>query len=247
MSKYLLILGIGHVLGDYYFQTDKMAKEKDEYFAGVVKHSLAYTAGILIAILPVINFGLAKWAAVYTLSHFAIDAAKFGLLKTGKVKKSANLFIADQCAHMICIFVTAYILYASRCGLSEFALISSIQQALGISKERIARWLLAIMVINKPVNIFIQVVLAEMKPEAAAGSNAAVDRNTGKWIGSIERLIMLLLMAMGQYTAMGLVLLAKTIAGYDRIAKDRVFGERYLVGTLLSTASVVVCKVVLGV
>ena len=39
----------------------------------------------------------------------------------------------------------------------------------------------------------------------------------------------------GQYSAVGLVLTAKSIARYDRISKDQSFAEYYLLGTLLST------------
>ena len=56
---------------------------------------------------------------------------------------------------------------------------------------------------------------------------------------------MLLFIAMNQYTAMGMVLTAKSIARYDQITKEQTFAEYYLIGTLLSTASVVICKVIL--
>jgi hypothetical protein len=41
---------------------------------------------------------------------------------------------------------------------------------------------------------------------------------------------------------MGVVLTAKSIARYDRISKDQGFAEYYLLGTLMSTACVVLCK-----
>ena len=37
--KYILILGIGHLLGDFYFQNEKIAKKKDEKMTGVLVHS----------------------------------------------------------------------------------------------------------------------------------------------------------------------------------------------------------------
>ena len=67
----------------------------------------------------------------------------------------------------------------------------------------------------------------------------------GRKIGSIERLIMLMFIAMNQYAAMGLVLTAKSIARYDKITKNERFAEYYLLGTLLSTASVVLCKILI--
>ena len=38
--KYLLILLIAHVLGDFYFQTEKMTKSKEEQYTGILIHSL---------------------------------------------------------------------------------------------------------------------------------------------------------------------------------------------------------------
>lgn len=38
ITKYLLILGIGHLLGDFYFQNDETAMNKDEKYGGVLVH-----------------------------------------------------------------------------------------------------------------------------------------------------------------------------------------------------------------
>ena len=56
---------------------------------------------------------------------------------------------------------------------------------------------------------------------------------------------MLIFLALNQYAALGLVLTAKSIARYDKIAKDEQFAEYYLLGTLLSTLCVVLCKVII--
>ena len=56
---------------------------------------------------------------------------------------------------------------------------------------------------------------------------------------------MLMFIAMDQYAAMGLVLTAKSIARYDKITKDEKFAEYYLLGTLLSTACVFFCKIII--
>lgn len=46
---------------------------------------------------------------------------------------------------------------------------------------------------------------------------------------------MVLFISLEQYSAVGLVLTAKSIARYDRITKEQDFAEYYLLGTLLST------------
>lgn len=243
------MLGIGHILGDFYFQTDKMAQEKDERLTGVIKHSIEYTLSMLLVILPIVNRDLIKWVLLYSTSHFVIDAIKYKLLDAKKIKKTAKLFIIDQCLHIVCIFAIAYMMHAYSCRLSHFAIVDSIQQAFGLSKEIVARWILAILIIHEPANILIQNILKGLKSEntteTSTGDKTVTDLKAGRKIGSIERLIMLLFIAMDQYTAMGMVLTAKSIARYDQITKEQSFAEYYLIGTLLSTACVVVCKVIL--
>lgn len=71
------------------------------------------------------------------------------------------------------------------------------------------------------------------------------DNNVGRVIGTVERVIMLILIYMDQYSAIGLVLTAKSIARYDRITKDEKFAEYYLLGTLISAGIVIACAVLL--
>ena len=64
-------------------------------------------------------------------------------------------------------------------------------------------------------------------------------------IGTVERTIMLMLMYMNQYSAIGLVLTAKSIARYDKITRDEKFAEYYLLGTLISAGIVILCVALL--
>ena len=70
--------------------------------------------------------------------------------------------------------------------------------------------------------------------------------NAGRFIGTIERFIMLVFISLGQYAAIGLVLTAKSIARYDKIAKVPEFAEYYLLGTLLSTMAVVITSFIIS-
>lgn len=56
----------------------------------------------------------------------------------------------------------------------------------------------------------------------------------GRAIGTLERWIMTIFLTLGQYSAMGLTLTAKSIARFSRIEKDPAFAEYYLLGTLYS-------------
>lgn len=108
----------------------------------------------------------------------------------------------------------------------------------------VARWILAIFLLHTPSNILIQNVLSGYRPKKENSGLIEIDNKAGRKIGTIERLIMIMFISMNQYAAMGLVLTAKSIARYDKITKDEKFAEYYLLGTLISTACVVACKVI---
>jgi Na+/serine symporter len=83
----------------------------------------------------------------------------------------------------------------------------------------------------KPANIMIKRLLDRYKPAEETPSQG---KNAGAFIGTLERIIMLALLSVGQYSAIGLVLTAKSVARYNKIAEEKNFAEYYLLGTLLS-------------
>ena len=62
----------------------------------------------------------------------------------------------------------------------------------------------------------------------------------GRLIGTIERVIILFFLLIQQYSSIGLVLTAKSIARYNKISENQEFAEYYLLGTLLSTICVII-------
>lgn len=90
-----------------------------------------------------------------------------------------------------------------------------------------------ILLIHKPANILIANILGTYKPSEDQSVDG--DKKAGRLIGTLERIIMTIFLSIGQYSAVGLVLTAKSIARYDKISKDQVFAEYYLLGTLLSS------------
>ena len=70
------------------------------------------------------------------------------------------------------------------------------------------------------------------------------DRKAEEYIGTVERIIMLIFIYINQYSAIGLVLTAKSIARYERITKEEHFAEYYLLGTLISTLIAIIVSFV---
>ena len=251
MINYLLLLGIGHFLGDFYFRNEKDdshkssdAKSRNTGYAEVILHSLKYAAAMILTIIPVWSADMFLAAVYVFLAHFAIDTIKYLVVAKRKIRESGRIFIADQFMHMFSIFAIAYILYTWHFTIGHREFISDILKAFGYAPVQVGRWILACLVIHVPVNTLIQRVLGPYKRKEKDGVIRS-DNRAGRKIGTIERLIMLIFLALNQYAALGLVLTAKSIARYDKIAKDEQFAEYYLLGTLLSTLCVVLCKVII--
>lgn len=200
-KEYLLLLLIGHILGDFYTQTVKIAKRKNVRLKWVFIHCLIYFITIFMVSIPVMSIDILILDVATSILHALIDIAKY-LYLSRKKKETTN-----------------------------------------ISGMLIGKWLLSLLIIHKPANILIQNLIGAYKPKAKDIEFKA-DNNIGRIIGTAERTIMLMLIYLNQYSAIGLVLTAKSIARYDRISKDEKFAEYYLLGTLISTGIVIACSII---
>lgn len=149
-------------------------------------------------------------ATIYSsIIHFIIDSAKYYLLKTKIISKSKKTFIIDQMLHILSILILSYIIYCQSFKISHISIIFDIFDSSGINKNLFLRWILCILILHIPTNILIQNLLTGHKPKEKNNNLIVIDNMAGRKIGSIERLIMLMFIAMNQYAAMGLVLTAK--------------------------------------
>jgi hypothetical protein len=57
----------------------------------------------------------------------------------------------------------------------------------------------------------------------------------GKWIGILERIIILVFLFMNQMVSIGFIVAIKSIARF-KMMENKIFAEYYLLGTLLSVA-----------
>ncbi len=249
-KEYFLLLLLGHVLGDFYIQTGKMAEKKEKSLRWVLIHCFCYWAMMLLISLPILSWKIAFAATVATILHLIIDVIKFAY-KSWKVKKGKmtltvkrNVFFVDQIAHCICLFGITYWIIGSKVPIIEWKRFKDFFDIIGVSEGLMLSWILALFVIHKPANIVIQKLLMIYKPESR-DQNKKKDNNAGRFIGTVERIIMLIFISIGQYASIGLVLTAKSIARYDRISKEKDFAEYYLLGTLISTVIVIVCSFII--
>ena len=243
-SVFTILLCV-HLLGDFYFQTQKMADKKQSQFFWTVCHCLIYGAcsGLLFCFfLPGMKL---RYILAFISAHAVIDIVKYAVCRflrnrhqsTGLIESPCgrrNVFLTDQAVHLITILWISYWLGETEITLLYRDGLGILFDSFNMPEAIFLKWVAVLLLIHKPVNILIANILSGYKPSGKQDPEGA-DRNAGRMIGTLERIIMVIFISIGQYSAVGLVLTAKSIARYDRISKDQAFAEYYLLGTLLST------------
>lgn len=231
-----------HMIGDYYLQTNTLAEEKIRSKGKLYQHGLIYLLASCICILPIYSPKLLLAAVLFSISHFIIDFIKFTYIKRYlryeyPAEKERLLYLWDQFFHIACIFVVAYIWADQNFEFAVMPGMENVFDTIGMPFESFLLWVTAFLFIWKPANITIKQLLCVHRP--CDEEDKTANKQTGGFIGLLERLIILILLSINQYSAIGLVLTAKSIARYNRIAEDQEFAEYYLLGTLLSTVIVI--------
>lgn len=239
---YLLLLMMGHILGDFYTQTSKISQNKERSIKWVMVHNVLYFFTFIMVSMPIISREILILDIAVSFLHALIDIIKYWYIK--KVDMNKSLFFVEQGIHILCLCVIACVWTMNNVPIRMFPVVANLFEVTDVSKVLLCKWILGLLLIHKPANIIIQKMLGPHKPEEKK-SGEKNDRNIGRLIGTTERAIMLMLMYMNQYSAIGLVLTAKSIARYDKITRDEKFAEYYLLGTLISAGVVIICATLL--
>lgn len=241
-KELIMLLLLSHTLADFYFQTESIAKNKEKSFKYIVFHSLIYGIVNLLTIKFIFNEFENIYLWIIVISHFVIDSLKFLLKKNNYIKKHEScIFIIDQIAHFTVLIILSCMIANSKQLYNYRSILINISNIMGFSVQTIIAVILQILLIHKPINIFIVHMMKSYKPVEKKSKNTI---KTGRMIGTIERMIMLFFLSIQQYSSVGLVLTAKSIARYDKISKDQQFAEYYLLGTLLSTLCVLIISLI---
>jgi len=227
--SFFLVLIIAHVLGDFYFQSNKLAEKKQKDYRFVLLHSLLYFAALCICIIPFWSISLFVTILVLAVAHLITDSCKFTWCK--RHEHSYIAYFVDQVIHVVCIAAASAHLTYNDYMLSMLpTLEDSLTMVIG-DPEKTFFWVGLTLLILKPANVTIKQLTDRFKP---TDDNESSKENAGALIGSLERLIAILFISIGQYAAIGLILTAKSVARYNKISESKQFAEYYLLGTLAS-------------
>lgn len=242
MLKYtFIVLLMIHVLSDFYSHIFKDTDEKNIY--EILIHVLEYTVSFIIIVKTVMPGLFWKYIWALVIGHGILEGVMFAYENHGKkgehFQSTRKALIVKQLIYIAIIFVILYSIEGTDILLLYNGGIRNLCETLGISETAMLDWSIKLLIIHKPVNVLISNILSEFRPKEE--ENIPV-KNAGRLIGTLERIIMVILISINQYSAVGLVLTAKSIARYDKISKEQEFAEYYLLGTLLST----ICAVVIA-
>lgn len=217
----LALLVAGHTVGDFVFQTRRMALRKVQP-RWLLAHTGAVTGAHVICLLPVWSGTVILVALAVGVSHGLVDGAKARLLR-GRDERFWP-FALDQIVHLLILLGAASLLLRLplRPWFPELATASGVGYG---------AWLLAAYAFNvNGSSSLVRAVLRRFTPPAAAHGEQP---GAGRIIGVLERMITLTLVLFDQWGALGFVLAAKSIARFKDL-DQRLSAEYYLIGTLMS-------------
>jgi len=225
-NEVLILLLIGHFLGDYYIQSDKLAKLKKETLGKLLIHCLEYF--LCVTLIPAIFLRLDYLILSVEIAafHLIIDFIKYLLEKNNVFnhKQDLVIYLVDQLLHVLTIVLVVKYNNVFYPVINVYLLV-----------------LLATLIIIKPCSVTIDKILMIYRPI----DKPSKVNNAGVLIGYLERAIILILLVYQQFGAIGLVLAAKSIARYSEMSNNKIFAEYYLMGTLLSTFLVMIVYLLL--
>lgn len=241
----LIVFLIAHVLSDFYFQCESMAIKKDNNFKYLAIHSIVYglVTSVIVKLICANFDNIYLWIIIF--SHFLVDGFKYILKKNNCIRKhQKNIFIIDQIIHIAILMIVSYCMIKSGKSYRYNVMVLDIINIMGISIQSVIVLIVQILLVHKPANIFIVNIMQSYKPIDKENRDIENTKKAGRMIGTVERIIMLFFLLIKQYSSVGLVLTAKSIARYNKISEDQEFAEYYLLGTLLSTICVLIISII---
>lgn len=243
LSLVLIFIFMGHVLGDFYFQTDKIVQKRREQYGAVLKHGVIYTLVMLVTLFVGVSNVLdsIKLCILTGVFHLGIDSAKFLYEKKWKESNpwiTKHLFEIDQVIHLFSIII-AWFAFGRDSSVRDFFTIK-----IGALPILPVVFVFGILSILRPIGIWISE--SDLRKYNAQKDNTKDIKHAGKIIGYWERVIVFILLLYGQFGAIGFVLTAKSVARFKEIELNQELAEYYLIGTLMSMGMVLGIWAILG-
>lgn len=216
----LIRLFFAHIVADFLLQPKSMVDRKKEKKKQIhLLHSLLQG---IVTYIAVWNWSVWYIVPIVFMSHFIIDYWKITR------KERLCPFIIDQCLHLFILFFLWAVV------TNQF---NDVIQLVGIWLANKYFWIIltGYLLILKPTSVFLYLFTKRWKK---GGSEFNSLQDAGKWIGYLERFLILTFILIGAMEGIGFLLAAKSIFRFGDLNKAQELRntEYILIGTLTSFA-----------
>jgi hypothetical protein len=238
-----LALLFAHVLGDFPLQTGRMVRGKIDFrLTAFLRHGLVHlivSAAALALFTPLAPWHTATASALLLLilGHLSLDFAKSAVIRLKPELDGATLYVLDQLLHVVVVALAAAV--AVRTAPPAATLYGLWNEVSDI----VLVYIVVIAAAVFPAGYLIRYLLQPLSRQLAASPDYQPPHydsleglsNAGLYLGWLERGLLVVAFAMGSFTAVGLIIGAKSVARFPEF-KSRAFAEYFLIGTLISVA-----------
>lgn len=214
---------LAHFIGDFIFQPKRWVKDKECLKAKSLKLYIHGLIHGLLVLLILWDFNYWLLALLVTALHVIIDGIK---LYAQKDENKSEWFLIDQALHIISIFVLWILFFKPELNL-----------ALLFENTYIWVYLTAFIFITIVTSIVIRELMSNWTNALNESSEDSLS-NAGKYIGMLERILILIFVVTGHWEGIGFLVAAKSVFRFGDLkeSKNRKLTEYILIGTLLSFA-----------
>ncbi|MGE5579045.1 MAG: DUF3307 domain-containing protein [Bacillota bacterium] len=234
---FMLSSTLAHLVADFILQSDRLVQEKDLlYVKAHIHHELTVLVCSTIALHFYGTLGLGL-ALLLTVTHAAIDYLK-SRGRSDLPRRQLALFVLDQALHLVAITAVWDIfqpdLSEKVIGFYSANLMPRARALLGTVSGVAINDLLAIAVAYVSAVFAGASLVRYMLDTFVLPDNLRVDTGAGRYIGMLERALMLTLVLADALPSIAFVIAAKALARFKQLERAE-FAEYYLLGTLSST------------
>lgn len=227
-STWLIKLVLSHLLTDFILQPTSWVNHRNQHHFASKK---LYLHGFVTALLAWTIIGWQYWpvAIVILVTHTLIDGWKSYRPAT------VQYFLADQLLHLLVIL---------GCWYSYFINWKDVHLAWQQINSQVAIWktITAFVFLTAPAGILIGQLTKQWRDKIENSESLA---NAGKWIGMIERIIILIFVLQNQFSAIGLLVAAKGIIRFNEKDRPEIKTEYLVIGTLMSIVFAIITGLVI--
>lgn len=218
-SIWLVKLLLAHLVTDFILQPTSWVNDRRE------KHFLSPKLYLHTGITAFLAWAIIGWqywftALIILVTHTLIDGWK------SYRKNNIVYFLTDQILHLLVIACCWYFTFLNSINL---------QLAWQQLNADIAIWkiIAAFVFVTTPAGILIGQLTRQWRDKIEGAESLA---NAGKWIGIVERIIILIFVLKNQYAALGLLVAAKGLIRFNEKDRSEIKTEYLVIGTLMSIA-----------